>query len=153
MMPRWAGAVARVVRAWRAGVLATAAVALCTACTQGDAKKTDLRQYTDDMAFWISTDPMPPHAREKTLYKVVVRDKKSGQPIDNGEGRVFATSRDGASTWDALLPGPEPGTYFGTLRFITAGDWAVAIQFRRDSTKKLDRMDWTQNVRAASDTP
>lgn len=134
-------------------VVAVGAVVWFTGCTEGTAKKTDLRQFTNDMAFWISTDPMPPRAREKILYKVVVRDKKTGQPIDNGEGRVFASSKDGASTWDALLPGPEPGTYYGTLRFITAGDWAVAIQFRRDSTKKLDRMDWMQGVRSASDTP
>jgi len=112
-------------------------------------KNTDLRQWTDDLTFRISTDPLPPHAREKIIYKVVVQDKESNQPIERGEGRIFATSRDGANTWDALEPGPEPGTYYGALRFITAGDWAVAIQFRRDSTQKLERVDWMQSVRAA----
>lgn len=111
-------------------------------------KATDLRQWTDDLTFRISTDPMPPRARERTIYKVVVQDKESRQPIEKGEGRVFATSRDGANTWDALEPGPEPGTYYGALRFVTAGDWAVAIQFRRDSTQKLERVDWMQTVQA-----
>ncbi|MFL5576461.1 MAG: hypothetical protein ACJ79S_10885 [Gemmatimonadaceae bacterium] len=113
-------------------------------------KSTDLRQWTDDLSYRISTDPMPPRARERTLYKVVVQDKESRQPIERGEGRIFATSRDGANTWDALEPGPEPGTYYGTLKFITAGDWAVAIQFRRDTTQKqIERVDWMQTVRAA----
>jgi len=104
------------------------------------------RQWTDDMEFRITSDPLPPRARERVLYKVVVRDRKSGEPIERGEGRVFATSRDGANTWDALLPGPELGTYYGTVNFVTAGEWAIAIQFRRDSTRSLERMDWMQEV-------
>lgn len=104
------------------------------------------RQWTDDMEFRITLDPMPPRARERVLYKVVVRDRKSGEPIERGEGRVFATSRDGANTWDALLAGPELGTYYGTINFVTAGEWAIAIQFRRDSTRSLERMDWMQEV-------
>ena len=35
------------------------------------------------------------------------------------------------------------------MNYITAGDWAVAIQFRRDSTQKLERIDWMQDVHAA----
>ena len=123
------------------------ALMLAAACGPTQ-KATDLRQWTDDLTLRISTDPMPPRARERTIYKVVVQDKESRQPIEKGEGRVFATSRDGASTWDALEPGPEPGTYYGALRFVTAGDWAVAIQFRRDSTQKLQRVDWMTTVQA-----
>jgi hypothetical protein len=123
-------------------------LAVLAACGPSQ-KSTDLRQWTDDLTYRISTDPMPPRARERIVYKVVVQDKSSRQPIEKGEGRIFATSRDGANTWDALEPGPEPGTYYGSLKFITAGDWAVAIQFRRDSTQKLERVDWMQTVRAA----
>jgi len=128
------------------GVAASVALAGCEARPR---EIPPLRQWTDDMAFRISSEPTPPRARERTIYKVVVRDKESGQPIEGAEGRVFATSRDGANTWDALVAGPELGSYYGTLKFITAGEWAVAIQFRRDSTKKLERMDWIQEVRAA----
>lgn len=116
------------------------------ACTQQE-KASDLRHWTQDLAFRVSMTPMPPVAREKIRYKVVVRDKKTGTPIENGEGRIFATSRDGINTWDALLPGPEPGAYYGELNYLTAGDWAIAIQFRRDSTARLQRVDWMQGVR------
>ncbi|MBI2795144.1 MAG: hypothetical protein HYX65_00380 [Gemmatimonadetes bacterium] len=136
----------------RALLVAAASVALLTAgfCDNASgARNSDLRSWTDDLAFRISTDPQPPVAREKILYKVIVRDKKSGQPIEAGEGRIFASSKDGANTWDALTPGPEPGSYYGTLNYITAGDWAIAIQFRRDSTQAIQRIDWMQGVRAA----
>ena len=69
-------------------------------------------------------------------------------PIENGEGRIFATSRDAVNVWDGLAAGPEVGVYYGTLNFITAGDWALAVQFRRDSTQRLERVDWMQDVRA-----
>jgi hypothetical protein len=114
---------------------------------------TDTRMWTDDMAFRISSDPVPPRARERVVYKVVVSDKKSGQPIEHGEGRFFAMNRDSTRVWDALEPGPELGTYYATLNFITAGEWAIGLQFRRDSTKPLERMDWMQDVRAATAEP
>ena len=114
---------------------------------------TDTRMWTDDMAFRISVDPLPPRARERIVYKVVVSDKKSGQPIEHGEGRVFAMSRDSTRVWDSLEPGPELGTYYATLSFVTAGEWAIGLQFRRDSTKPLERMDWMQDVRGARSEP
>ena len=110
---------------------------------------TDVRMWTDSLAFRISTDPLPPRAREKVLYKVIVRDKESGAPIERGEGRIFAMNRDSTQVWDALEPGPELGTYYATLSFITAGEWAVGLQFRKDSTRAIERMDWMQDVRAA----
>lgn len=146
----WSGWARALFAAPRSSFIVPAIVLVLVASGCGPTQKnTDLRQWTDDLTFRISTDPLPPRAREKIIYKVVVQDKESSQPIERGEGRIFATSRDGANTWDALEPGPEPGTYYGSLKFITAGDWAVAIQFRRDSTQKLERVDWMQSVRAA----
>ncbi len=116
------------------------------ACGPPQGSATDMRIWTDDFQMRISTDPSPPTAREAVIYKVVVRDKKTGEPIEQGEGRVFATSRDGANTWDSLEPTAESGAYTAKLRFITAGDWAVAIQFRRDSTSRLQRQDWMQTI-------
>jgi len=104
------------------------------------------RLWTEDFSLRVLPTPAPPHAREPVKYKVVVRDTKTGQPIEGGEGRIFATSIDGANTWEPLLAGPELGTYYATLSFITAGQWAVAIQFRRDSTRTLQRVDWMQEV-------
>ena len=136
----------------RSTAFASAAVILLGAglCDKaGGTSNSDLRSWAGDLSFRVSTDPLPPVAREKILYKVIVRDKKSGEPIASGEGRIFATSKDGANTWDTLTPGPEPGSYYGTLNYITAGDWAIAIQFRRDTTQAIERIDWMQGVHAA----
>jgi hypothetical protein len=108
------------------------------------------RFWTDDIAYQISADPVPPSAREDVIFKVVVRDKSSGQPIDGGEGRIYATSADGANVWDGLSRGPQAGTYYGKLHFITSGDWAMGLQFRRDSTRPIQKLDWRQEVTAAT---
>lgn len=109
-----------------------------------------MRLWTNDIAFQVTADPVPPHAREDVVFKVVARDKASGQPIEGAEGRIYATSRDGANVWDALTAGPQAGTYYGKLHFITAGDWALGMQFRRDSTRAIERLDWRQQVWAAT---
>jgi hypothetical protein len=75
-----------------------------------------------------------------------VSDKETGEPIESGQGQIFATSSDGIDVFDPLVKGPELGTYYATMHFITAGQWAVAIRFQRDSTKKLERMDWMQEI-------
>jgi hypothetical protein len=121
-----------------------AAVAGCG----GSGPEPGYRGFTEHYSMRISSDPVPPHARERTLFKVVVRDKESGQPIEGGEGILYAETRDGAKTWDSFEPGPELGTYYATLNFVVAGDWAMGLRFRRDSTQKLEQVDWTQEVRA-----
>ena len=106
----------------------------------------DNRQWSDSFVFRITVEPSPPRAIEDAMYKIVVQDKKTGEPIETGEGRIFATSADGANTDDGLAKGKEVGTYYGRLFFPTTGDWAVALQFRRDSTQRLERVDWVQSV-------
>ena len=106
----------------------------------------DNRQWSDNFAFRITVEPSPPRAIEDATYKIIVQDKKTGEPIETGEGRIFATSKDGANTDDGLAKGKEVGTYYGRLFFPTTGDWAVALQFRRDSTQRLERVDWVQAV-------
>ena len=127
-----------------AAALALAAAAL-TSCEQSP-RALENRQWSDTFAFRITVDPSPPRAIEDAMYKVVVQDKKTGEPIETGEGRIFATSRDGANTDDGLAKGKEVGTYYGRLFYPTTGDWAVALQFRRDSTQRLERVDWVQEV-------
>jgi hypothetical protein len=129
----------------RALVVALLLSPLAAACTP-EAPDLSIRLESEDMKYRVISDPVPPHAREPIKYKVVVRDSKTGQPIEGGEGRIFATSHDNVNVWDALLPGEELGTYYGTLSFITNGEWAVAVQFRRDSTQVLQRVDWMQDV-------
>jgi hypothetical protein len=130
-----------------APALLLAAAAALAAC-RSEPQTPSLRQWTEDLAFQITSEPMPPHARERTLFKVIVRDKKSRRPIEVGEGQIYASSRDGKNIFDALDKGPELGTYYGTLNFITSGTWAVAIRFRRDSTGKIQTINWMQDVLA-----
>jgi hypothetical protein len=136
----------------RAAAVALTLAAALAACTSGESRPPSLRQMSDHYYFTITPDQAPPHAREPILYKILVRDRESRQPIETGEGQIFANNRDGASTWDGLAKGPEIGTYYGKLNFVTSGDWAIAIRFRRDSTSKLERIDWMQDVLAARES-
>ena len=122
------------------------------ACGGGPKELQPDRHWTDELAYTVKPDPRPPRAAERILYTIVVRDKESGQPIEAGEGRMFATSRDKVNTWNGLAKGSQPGEYTTTLFFPTSGEWAIALEFRRDSTKRLERLDWMQEVRAASDS-
>ena len=134
-----------------------AVLLLALAACRGESGPRPYRAASETMKYRITPDPSPPIAREPTLYKVVVQDKESNQPIEGGEGRIFAESRDGAKIFYPLTPGPELGTYYGTLRYVLAGEWAVAIQFRRDSTDStsaIERIDWMQEVQGpASEAP
>ena len=129
----------------RRSVIAAAAVSL--AACGGNNRPPEIRQYTDDMAFRISAVPAPPVAEEMTVFKIVVLDKSTNQPIQHGQGRIFATSQEHAQTGDGLAEGPEVGTYYAHVRFPMSGDWAIGLQFRRDSTSKLERtQDWQQEI-------
>jgi len=128
-------------------------LAVLVASCGGNPKATELRLWSDNYAFRVTMDPMPPRALEPIVYRVVVQDKKTGQPIETGEGRIFATSADRANSSDGFKKEKELGTYSGRLFFATTGDWAAAIQFRRDKDPRmpLERVDWIQGVAAASE--
>ena len=134
-------------RAQRTTLLVLGLGVFLASCQSPDRDRTLAnRQWSDNFAFRITVDQTPPRAIEDAKYRIVVNDKKTGEPIETGEGRIFATSADGANTDDGLLKEKEVGTYSGRLFFPTSGDWAVAIQFRRDSTQRLERVDWIQSV-------
>ena len=130
----------------KARLTALAVMCVAAAACGPNPRALENRQWSDSFAFRITVDPSPPRAIEDATYKIIVQDKKTGEPIETGEGRIFATSKDGANTDDGLAKGKEVGTYYGRLFFPTTGDWAVALQFRRDSTQRLERVDWTQAV-------
>jgi len=116
-------------------------------------KANELRLWSDTYAFRVTVDPVPPRALEPAVYRIVVTDKRNNQPIETGEGRIFATSADRANTNDGLKKEKELGTYSGRLFFATTGDWAAAIQFRREKNPRmpLERVDWIQTVRPATE--
>lgn len=122
-----------------------AAVAAMAACGGGREQGT-MPAYTDHYSMRISSEPAPPYARAPARYKLVVRDKDSGQPIEGGQGILYANTKEGASTWDTFVPGEELGTYYATLHFVVAGNWAMGLRFRRDSTQRLEQVDWMQQV-------
>ncbi len=131
-------------RAW--SLAAACGLVALTACG-GDSKRIqENRQWSDNYAFRITVDPTPPRAIEDATYRIVVQDKKTGEPIETGDGRIFATSKDGANTDDGFAKEKEIGTYSARLFFPTSGDWAIAIQFRRDSAQRLEKVDWVQSV-------
>jgi hypothetical protein len=129
-------------RRWHFALTAAVLVAAC----QPGPRDLSMKFLTEDMELRVLPDPVPPHAREPIKYKVVVRDRETGEPIESGQGQIFATSEDRIDAYDPLVKGPELGTYYATMHFITAGQWALAIRFQRDSTRKLERMDWMQQV-------
>jgi hypothetical protein len=117
-----------------------------SACAPREARERNLRLNSTNYAFTITPSESPPFAREGTLYKIVVRDRQSRQPIETGEGQIYANNIERASTWDGFQKGAELGTYYGKLNFITSGTWAVAIRFRRDSLSRLETIEWIQEV-------
>jgi len=106
-----------------------------------------MRLWTEDFEIRVTSDVMPPRSLERITYTVVVRDRNTREPIANGEGRIFATNADRKTVWNGFTYGPEVGTYRARMTFVTAGEWAMGIQFRLDSTKVLQRTpDWRQTV-------
>lgn len=131
----------------RAMMIAVATLSVATACGPREPRDYTMRLYSANYSFIIGPSEVPPYAREATLYKVVIRDRNSRQPIETGEGQIYANNIERASTWDGFQKGAELGTYYGKLNFITAGTWAVAIRFRRDSLHPLETVEWVQEVR------
>jgi hypothetical protein len=112
----------------------------------GPPRRPEIRTSSKSYQFTVTSDPIPPHAREDIVYTVTVKDRETGQPIELGEGRIFANTADGARTYDGFVKAPEVGVYTAKLRYVKAGQWAVGIQFHSDSLKPLEKTEWMQDV-------
>ena len=123
-------------------VWALAGVASCG----GPDHQLELRQGTDTYKFVITSDPIPPHAREDVIYTIRVTDRKTGQPIETGEGRIFANTREGARTYDGFVKAPQVGAYSARLNYVSAEQWAVGIQFHSEASRPLEKTEWMQDV-------
>jgi hypothetical protein len=130
----------------RGGILVGSLGLLVAGADCGAPRRPEIRQGTKTYLFNITSDPIPPHAREDVIYTITVRDRESNQPIDNGEGRIFANTLEGARTWDGFTKAPAVGTYTAKLRFVAAGQWAIGIQFHSDANKPLEKTEWMQDV-------
>jgi hypothetical protein len=142
-------------------VFSTVAISAVASCGGGPKGPSPLRQNSMSYSFVIRPEYAPPHAREDIHYTIQVLDKKTRQPIESGEGQLFAgkpieesaPTGPQSKTWDGLTYGPEVGTYRAKLNYVVAGTWAVAIRFRRDSLHPLERIDWMQDVLDERETP
>jgi hypothetical protein len=120
---------------------------IVAACDAGTPPKNELKFTTDDFVIRVEPEERPTRALEPTHWRVVVHDLKSGTPIQGGQGRIFATNADHKTVANGFAETGELGTYRTNLMFVTAGIWAMAIQFRKDSTKALQKtQDWTQTI-------
>ena len=134
-------------RSPRARFVPLAVLTLALAACSGKPRQHVMRLGTDDFTFRVTGDQIPPRALDVITYTIVVQDRETKEPIANGEGRLFATNSDRVTVWDGFQYGPEPGTYRARVKFLTAGEWALGVQFRRDSTQALQRaLDWRQTV-------
>lgn len=140
-------------RARRLGaVLLGAAGLLSAGCDAGTPPKNELRLRTEDFTIRVAPETKPTRALEPIYWRITVHDAKSGTPIQGGQGRIFATNRDMKTVANGLEETEELGTYRSNLMFVTAGMWAMAVQFRRDSTQALQKtQDWTQDILSADE--
>ena len=129
---------------WRVAAPAAALVLGVVSC--GPPRRPELRQCSQSYCYVITSDPIPPRAREDVIYTVTIKDRKSDQPIETGEGRIFANTAEMARTYDGFVKAPQIGAYSARLNYVTAGQWAVGIQFHSDSTKPLEKTEWMQDV-------
>jgi hypothetical protein len=142
-----------ILRARLSRMVILAALPLLAAACEGDKRpRGELRFVTDSFQVRISPETRPTRALEPIYWRVVVHDRNTGTPIQGGQGRIFATSKDMKSIANGLEETGELGTYRTNLMFVTAGMWAMALQFRRDSTMPLQRTeDWTQDILSANE--
>ncbi len=134
-------------RWFRPSVALAAVAVIASACGTGKAPRSELRLVTDDFVIHVSPETLPTRARETIYWRVVVHERETGKPVQGGEGRIFATNRDMKTTANGLEETDELGTYRSHIMFVTAGMWAMAVQFRRDSTEQLQKtQDWTQDI-------
>lgn len=121
-------------------------------CSPAEQPRHELRLTTEDFVIRVSPETRPTRALEPIYWRVVVHDAETGLPIQGGQGRIFGTNQDRKTVSNGLEETSELGTYRSNLMFVTAGMWAMAVQFRRDSTQVLQKtQDWTQDILAADE--
>jgi hypothetical protein len=129
------------------GLVMACSVVLSSACN--NSRPYEVFAFSEGYRISVTADSMPPHAQDDMNWRVRVQDAKTGQPIEGGEGMVWARTRNSTHEVRARIhPGPELGIYRGKLMLVMAGDWQMGVQFRRDSTAPWASLDWIQSVKA-----
>jgi hypothetical protein len=135
----------------RKAVFAASAVVLA-ACGPRTERDLAIKQATQSYRFEILADSLPPYANEDIHYRITVIDRSTNQPVQNGEGQIYAQgSASGRPyTYDGLAYGPEVGVYHAKLRFAVPAErgmpWQMGLRFHRDSLSPLEVTNWSQQV-------
>ncbi len=77
----------------------------------------------------LSAAPERPREGDRVRYTIRLSDAW-GRPPDRAKVRLTAAMTDGMVIRADLAPGPEPGTYAGTLLSTMAGRWQVELSIR-----------------------
>ena len=94
-----------------------------------------MHYMTKTYLFTIVPSEVQPHARGDITYKFFIRDRDTREPIQNGEGQIYANNKEGARTWEGdwlpfpprlAAPAREAGVDAGRARRTTVGD-AVSV--------------------------
>ena len=93
--------------------LAASVLALGAVACGPTGPQPQVRLFTDDYSIAISFEPAPPCALEQVEFKVVVRDAKTGEPIEHGDGRIAEQPGVGAGTRHHRCIGGEQARYAG----------------------------------------
>lgn len=120
--------------------------AALAACGPQKSGPVGMHYFTKSYTFDIQPTQAPPHAREPITYTITILDRDTRQPIENGEGQIYANNAEGSRTWDGFANGKAVGSYVGTISYVTSGLWAVGMRFRRDSLHPLEKIEWMQDV-------
>jgi hypothetical protein len=132
--------------------LVAAGLVILAACGPQKPRDLAVKQATQSYRFEILADSLPPYANEDIHYTITVIDRKTDQPVQRGEGQIYAQLNPSGRpyTFDVLTYGPAVGQYHSTLRFVIAGDngapWQMGLRFRRDSLSPLEVTNWSQQV-------
>jgi hypothetical protein len=121
---------------------------LATSACEGTGSPNALRQGTPSYLLSITVPATPPVVQDDVTYVISVRDRSTGQPIETGEGRLFARSAE--QIVSPLIKAPQVGQYRATVRFPHAGAWMLGIRFREPRVKELELTQWGQLVRSTN---
>jgi hypothetical protein len=128
-------------------ILAAFSLLASSACT-GAPVPNELRQGTPSYLFSIAVPDVTPIAQDDVTYVISVRSRSTGQPIETGEGRLFA--RSGEQIVQPLINAPQVGQYRATVRFPHAGGYVLGIRFRESPAQELELTRWSQQVRSTT---
>ena len=114
----------------------------------GSSECREWRQGTAGYKFVIISPTVAPAVEDSVAYRLSVLNRSTGQPVEDGEGHLFA--RAGETVTANLMKAPQVGQYLATIRFPRAAEWSVTLRFRERTAKAFEETQWLQSVGSTS---